>query len=155
MIERFIEFTSNISLAYKHIMKIKGEHMAVFGLKASHVMGLFNIGQSDQGLTAGDLIRLCREDKAGISKCLATLKNQGLIAADDDNGNKKYRAVYTLTEKGTEVYRQVSDIILQVVQQSGQGLSESERTTFYRALGIIVGNLEKICTKMETPNASD
>lgn len=155
MIERFIEFTSNISMAYKHIMKIKSEHMAGFGLKASHVMGLFYIGQSDKGLTAGELIRLCREDKAGISKCLSTLKHQGLITTDDDNGNKKYRTVYTLTEKGAEIYHQVSDIILQVVQQSGQGLSESERTSFYRTLGIIVGNLEKICTEMEHSNASD
>jgi len=144
MLERFIEFTSNIAQAYKQINRIKSEKMADYGLKASHVMCLFYIGKHASGLTAGELVDLCREDKAGISKCLSELKKQQLVEMDDDNGAKKYRTRYKITPKGTEIYQSISGIIVQVVEKCGTDLSEEERSVFYRSLSIIVGNLEKI-----------
>ena len=144
MIERFIEFTSNIAQAYKQINRIKSEKMADFGLKASHVMCLFYIGKHASGLTAGELVELCREDKAGISKCLGELKKQQLIEMDDDNGMRKYRTRYRITSKGAAIYESISGIIVEVVEKCGADLSEEERSVFYRSLGVIVGNLEKI-----------
>jgi len=153
MIERFIEFTSNIAQAYKHVIKIKSLKMADFGLKASHVMCLFYLGKNAEGLTAGELIELCREDKAGISKCLNELKKQMLIEVDDENGTKKYRAKYRITPEGAAIYENISGIILQVVDKCGADLTEEERAIFYRSLGTIVKNLESIATDMETINA--
>lgn len=155
MIERFVEFTSNIAQAYKHIIRIKSSKMADFGLKASHVMCLFYIGKHPDGLTAGELIDLCREDKAGISKCLQELKKQGLIEVDDENGTKKYRAKYKITPEGAAVYEKISGIIVQVVEKCGSDLTEEERAVFYRALSVIVGNLEKICSDMESIHVGD
>ena len=73
MIRRFKEFTKNISFAYKYIIKIKSAAIKEFGLKGSHVMCLFYIGESENGLTATKLCKLCGEDKAAISKSLAAL----------------------------------------------------------------------------------
>ena len=144
MIERFIEFTSNIAQAHKQINRIKSEKMADYGLKASHVMCLFYIGKHPSGLTPGELIELCREDKAGISKCLNELKKQQLIETDNDNGAKKYRVRYRITSKGAGIYDNISRIIVEVVEKCGADLSEEERSVFYRSLGVIVSNLEKI-----------
>ena len=149
MIERFIEFTSNIAQAYKHVIKIKSLKMADFGLKASHVMCLFYLGKNQEGLTAGELIDLCREDKAGISKCLSDLKKQGLVVLDDGNGSKKYRARYRITPEGDAIYNDISGVIIKVVERCGSDLSEDERTIFYRSLGVIVKNLEALSAEME------
>ena len=153
MIERFIEFTSNIGQAYKHVIKIKSLKMADFGLKASHVMCLFHLGKNPGGLTAGELVELCREDKAGISKCLNELRKQNLGRVDDENGAKKYRAKYLITPEGTEIYNDISGIILQIVERCGADLTEEERTIFYRSLGTIVKNLEIIASDMENSKA--
>ena len=149
MIERFIEFTSNIAQAYKHVIKIKSLKMADFGLKASHVMCLFYLGKNQNGLTAGELVDLCREDKAGISKCLGELRKQGLVGLDDGNGTRKYRAIYHITSEGTEIYNDISSVILKVVERCGSDLTEDERTIFYRSLGVIVKNLEALASEME------
>ena len=49
MIRRFEEFTSNISLAYKYVLRIKAYEMNSFGMKGSHVMCLYYIGKNPEG----------------------------------------------------------------------------------------------------------
>ena len=149
MIDRFEDFTTCIAQAQKYILKIKSHEMQIFGLKASHVMCLFYMGKYSEGLTAGELTSLCMEDKAGISKALAELKKKELIIPYNENGKKIYRAKYLLTEKGKEIYEKASEIISNVVTECGIGLSNEERTTFYRSLELIVSNLKRHCDNME------
>ena len=143
MIERFEDFTSNIALANKSILKIKAHEMEKFGLKASHVMCLYYLGKYPEGLTAGELVKLCEEDKAAVSKNVATLKEKGMLYLDDDNGAKKYRAKYVITEEGKAVYEKISKIILQAVASCSADLTDEERNTFYKSLETIAMNLEK------------
>lgn len=147
MIERFEEFTSNISQAYKYIVKIKAYEMKTFGLKGAHVMCLFSIGKHSEGLTAGELAELCKEDKAGISKSLSELKNQGLITAE--NNGRVYKAKYFITEKGLEIYNKVSNLIVGIVDECSGDLNEAERAKFYKTLSAIVENLENCCKRLE------
>ena len=79
MQSRFEKFTSYVTAAYKYIVKIKTHEMKSFGLRGSHVMCMFYIGKSKSGITTGELISLCAEDKAAISKSLSELKNKGLV----------------------------------------------------------------------------
>ena len=46
MIRRFEEFTRNIAMAYKYVIRIKAYEMNTFGLKGSHVMCLYYIGKN-------------------------------------------------------------------------------------------------------------
>ncbi|MBQ8001905.1 MAG: winged helix-turn-helix transcriptional regulator [Clostridia bacterium] len=147
MIQRFEEFTSNISQAYKYIIKIKSHEMTEYGLKASNVTCLFYLGKNGDGLTATELCNLCMEDKAGVSKSLATLKEKGYVIQEDSG--KKYKSKYFITSEGKTVFDEISLIIGQVVAKVGEGLTDEERTTFYKALGTIVGNLEKLCEGKE------
>ena len=130
MIQRFQSLVSGITSCCKYIQHIKNMEMAEFGLKGTHVMCLFFLNQNPQGLTASRLCQLCDEDKAAISRTIATLQKDGFIAACD----KKYRALLRLTQKGQQVAQQVNQIIEQWVSFAGSGLSEADRAVFYRVL---------------------
>lgn len=146
MIGRFKEFTKNISFAYKYIIKIKSAAIREFGLKGSHVMCLFYIGEADNGLTATKLCKLCGEDKAAISKSLSALLELGYVELENDE-NKKYRSKYYLTKSGEMVKDALDVKIADVVADGGIGLTEEEREAFYSALQKIVDNLENISRK--------
>ena len=146
MIGRFKEFTKNISFAYKYIIKLKSAAIREFGLKGSHVMCLFYIGEADNGLTATKLCKLCGEDKAAISKSLSALLELGYVELENDE-NKKYRSKYFLTKSGKKVKDALDVKIADVVADGGIGLTEEERDAFYSALQKIVDNLENISRK--------
>jgi len=151
MIRRFQDFTKNISLAYKYIIKIKSAAIKEFGLKGSHVMCLFYIGESENGLTATKLCKLCGEDKAAISKALSALVELQYVELENDE-NKKYRSRYYLTHSGKKVKRFLDDKIMSVVSEGGIGLSDEERIAFYSALQKIVDNLDVISQKFNEEN---
>ncbi len=151
MIPRFEKFTANISLAYKYIIKIKAHEMSEFGLKASHVMCLFFIGRTTDGLSAGELVDLCNEDKSGISKALNVLKEKEYISANAKDLSKKYRIRYTITTKGIAIYDRIIDAINDVIEKCNQGLSENERRIFYETFEKIITNLINFHNEMEKP----
>ena len=138
MLKRFQSFVSGITICYKYIQRIKSVEMTEFGLKGTHVMCLFFLWQNPEGLTAAQLSQLCVEDKAAISRTLAVLNEKEYICSE----GKKYRAEIRLTEKGLEVTRKLEELIEQWVGFGGDGLTDEERTVFYRALGKISANLK-------------
>ena len=123
MIRRFKEFTKYISLAYKYLIKIKSDGIKEFGLKGSHVMCLFYIGESENGLTATNLCQLCCEDKAAVSKTLSALCEKGYVVIENGE-NKKYRSSYFLTDAGKEIMNQLNEKIRAAVIGGGTGLSD-------------------------------
>ena len=145
MINRFKDFVGGITTCYKYIQKIKNMEMTEFGLKGTHMMCLFFLYQNPEGLTAVQLCQLCAEDKAAISRTIATLKNKGYI----ESGEKKYRATLTLTQSGTDIAKKLDGIISQWVGFGGGGVSNDDRDTFYRVLGQISNNLRE---NMESKN---
>ncbi len=149
MIPRFEKFTSNVSLAYKYIIKIKAHEMEEFGLKAAHVMCLFFIGRNKDGLNAGELVDLCNEDKSGISKALTVLKEKGYISPTTPIGSQKYRIRYVITENGLEIYDRIIEAITNVIEKCNYGLDAEERRSFYATFEKIVANLIKFHNETE------
>ena len=143
MLERFEKFTQSIGLAYKYVGKIKSNHMSAYDLKGSHVMCIFFLGRHPDGLKATQLCELCQEDKGAISKTLNTLKKRGLVESSVGR-LRKYRAVYTITEAGLEVYENVAVGIEDAVKKCGEGLTDEERNTFYSVLDKIIANLGRM-----------
>lgn len=137
MIQRFQSFVTGITICYKYIQRIKSVEMTGLGLKGTHAMCIFFLHHNPQGMTAAQLCQLCAEDKAAISRTLASLQKEGYL----ESGEKKYRAALRLTEKGREVARQVDELVAQWVGFGGDGLTEEERTIFYKCLEHISGNL--------------
>ena len=138
MLNRFGAFVTGITACYKYIQRIKTLEMTELGLRGTHAMCLFFLNQHPQGLTAATLSQLCAEDKAAISRTIASLQKDGFIAACD----KKYRALLQLTEEGRQIASQVTQIIEQWVDFGSLGISEEDRAAFYRVLGTIGNNLK-------------
>lgn len=149
MVERFELFVSGITMCYKYIQRIKAVEMTEFGLKGAHAMCLFFLYEEPQGLTATELCRLCNEDKAAISRTLSTLREKGCIRSE---GNA-YRAKWLLTEQGRRVTERVRELAGQWVGFGGEGLTDQERETFYKALEHISDNLRKCYEGMEQQEA--
>lgn len=139
MTERFQSFVTGITACYKQIQRIKSMEMTEFGLKGTHAMCIFFLHNNPEGLTAAQLCRLCAEDKAAISRTLATLQQEGYI----HTGEKKYRAPMRLTEAGEEIAVKVDGLINQWVNFGGGGISDEDRAVFYRVLDTIAENLEQ------------
>lgn len=137
MLQRFEAFVTGITVCYKYIQRIKSMEMTELGLKGTHAMCLFFLHHNPQGLTAAQLCQLCAEDKAAISRTLVCLQGKGYIRT----GEKKYRFPLRLTEAGAHVAQQLDAQICQWVSFGGDGLSDEERSTFYKALSHISGNL--------------
>ena len=138
MIQRFDAFVSGITACYKYIQRIKSMEMTEFGLKGTHVMCLYYLRQYPTGLTAAQLCGLCAEDKAAISRTVSELRNRGYITS---LSQKAYRAMLTLTTTGQEVARKFDHLIEGWVKTGGDGLTDEERTDFYRSLSAITENL--------------
>ena len=139
MIQRFQAFVTGITVCYKYIQRIKSMEMTEFGLKGTHAMCVFFLHHNPEGLTAAQLCQLCAEDKAAISRTLATLQKDGYL----ESGEKKYRALLRLSPKGEEIARQVDELVAQWVGFGGDGLTEEERAIFYTCLEHISGNLRE------------
>ena len=138
MIQRFDAFVSGITSCYKYIQRIKSLEMTEFGLKGTHVMCLYYLRQYPTGLTAAQLCGLCAEDKAAISRTGSELKSRGYITTLSE---KAYRAMLTLTGAGQELARKFDHLIEGWVATGGDGLSDEERSDFYKSLAIIARNL--------------
>ena len=138
MIQRFDAFVSGITSCYKYIQRIKSMEMTEFGLKGTHVMCLYYLRQNPAVLTASQLCGLCAEDKAAISRTVSELKSRGYITT---LSQKAYRAMLTLTAAGQEVARKFDQLIESWVTAGGDGLTEEERSDFYKSLSSIAENL--------------
>lgn len=142
MTERFEQFVSGISLCYKHIQRIKNLEMTEFGLKGTQVMCIFYLARHPEGLTASELVTLCLEDKAAVSRTLSEL-TEGAYVESADKGAKRYRSRLKLSEKGKDIAEHVDTLVREWVEIGGEGLSENDRAVFYRALEIISRNISE------------
>ena len=73
MFNRFEQFTTAISQINKSVQRIKSTEVNSYGLKANHVMILFQLKKNPAGLTPSQLCENCEVDKAAISRSLKEL----------------------------------------------------------------------------------
>lgn len=142
MNERFEVFTVLINRISRNIKKIKNQEMAEYGLRSAHVSCLYHL-YVNKGATATDLCELCEEDKATISRALDYLEKNEFITCESKSA-KRYKTPLVLTEKGEMVGKKISDKIENVLEKTGLGLSDDERTEFYRCLNIISCSLDDV-----------
>ena len=150
MTDRFEKLTTGTALIYKGIQRIKKARMNSIGLKGTQVMCIYYLDVYDQGLTASELCGKCKEDKAGISRTLAELEEQGFIGYDNSGAGRRYRARAVLTEKGKKYAVKVRNLILGATEEIGAGITEAEREVFYRVLFRIADNLAQVCASLES-----
>ena len=145
MKERFETFTVLINRISRNIRKIKNQEMAEYNLRNSHISCLYFIYMAGE-ITATELCEKCEEDKATISRALDYLEKNDYIKCKSKN-TKRYKSPLVLTEKGTIVGKKLCDKLDSVLDEIGVGLSDEERTEFYRSLSIISDSLENVANK--------
>ena len=146
---RFETFTGSILELNRYLQKIKELEMKPLGLKPGHVMCLYYLGKSSQGLTVTELAEACKEDKAAVSRCVSDLVQRGLAGGDFPENKRSYRTKLTLTPEGRALTQQVNQRIDQAVIGGGEGLTEQQRQTLYTALNIIIDNLARYIAERE------
>ena len=144
MISRFERFYSAIAVINRCVLKIERVEMAKYGLKAPHTQCILAMGQHPEGITAARLCEICEKDKAAISRTVAELETAGMICRSDPEG-KRYRSLLRLTEQGTAVAHNISDLVHRAVRQASEGYVDRDRDIFVNVLTMIAGNLESIC----------
>lgn len=156
--ERFDAFTITIMTLNRQVQKIKDQEMARFGLKGSHVMPIYFLGQNEDGLTAAELSRLCHEDKAAISRTLGKLETADVVApVPSTPGRRDYRVRRYLTEHGKDIFLQMTSRISNAVSSGSDGLSSRQRWNLHQALQTISANLENLSEEniSNTENSSN
>ena len=147
MEERFGTFTVLINRISRNIRKIKNFEMAEYNLRSPHISCLYYLYRFN-GLTATDLCERCEEDKATISRSLDYLEKNGYLSCETKSA-KRYKSPLILTEKGQKVGKEIAEKIDHVLEEISVGLTEEERTRFYRSLSIISESLEKVAQMKE------
>ena len=142
MNERFETFTVLINRISRNIRKIENQEMTEYNLRSPHISCLYHL-YSAEGLTATDLCERCEEDKATISRSLSFLEKEGFLTSQSKSV-KRYKSPIALTQKGFEAGKKLVDKIDRVLDSVSIGLSDEERTEFYRCLDTISRNLEQI-----------
>ena len=140
-LDRFETFVISINELSRQLNRIKNREMQRFGLRAGHVMPLYYLGMNEQGLTCSELVTLCREDKAAISRTLAQLSDKGFVSRDVREDKRAYRARYHLTEAGRSLVDEINACIERALFSGGSGLTDKKRADFYNSLAIILNNL--------------
>lgn len=142
MQQRFETFTVLINKISRNIKKIKNIEMSEYGLRSTHVSCLYYL-YSSESMTATELCERCEEDKATISRALDYLEEKGFVVCESQTA-KRYKSRMILTEKGKEAGKKIFDKVSLVLDEVGVGLTDEQRSDFYKYLAIISDNLENV-----------
>lgn len=143
MITRFEQFTASVACISRSIQKIERVEMAKYGLKGPHAQVLLAMSRYPEGVTSGELVKLCDKDKAAISRTVAELEREAMVLRVGKNGNL-YRAALHLTERGKEAASHVAERAKFAVEAASQGMTDEHRRIMYAALELIANHLQTI-----------
>lgn len=137
---RYEMFTSLILSINRSVQRIKSEEMSKLGLKGVHVNCLHFLGANPDGVSQSELVRLCCEDKAYISRAVAYMSELGIV--EERDGGKKYNTLIRLTEHGKELVSRVAVMVDNAVRAGSDGLTDADRDVLYASLQRVSANLE-------------
>ena len=151
MLNRFAKFSLSISEIDRCRHKLAAEEMAKYDLNSPHAVYLNTLYDAGEGgITAAQLAELCRKNKADVSRMIAILEKKQLVQKVAV-GENLYRAKLVLTQEGKQAAEHVRQRAALAVELAGSGLTAQEREIFYKALGQITENLQKL-SKYGLPN---
>lgn len=139
--ERYVRFCMAVEHMAKTLQKYKNEKLAAFGLRSMHLMFMFQLNQSEEGLTGTELAATCSVDKAFISRVTGELIGLGYVEYRNKQGTK-YKNKLILSEKGRDVMIKVSEIIDDTIAAVTGEITEEQFKVFYTVLNAVDASLE-------------
>lgn len=140
--ERFFRFTRLIDSLHKSVMRLRLEKAPAFGVKGVHVFWVYELARHPDGLSAAELAQSSKIDRSLVSRELAVLKKQGLVAAD--NAARSYNAKLRLTEAGKKAAEDIKAIAMEIQSRASAGIPDAELASFYATLEKLSRNLSSI-----------
>ncbi len=135
MLKRFETFSLSLEQIGKHLRKYKDERAAELGLRGTHVMLLYQLDKSGEaGMTAAKLAETCGVNRAFVSRTIAELTGDGMVAYADGSGARRYRSHICLTERGKDAVREINHRISEAVEALGSGIPPRRMAIFYSVL---------------------
>ena len=147
MKDRYQIFTGLITKISREIRRIKTEEMMLFGLSNTHVSCMYYL-YKENALSAKELMDICLEDKAALSRTISHLEKNGYVECESLL-KKRYNSALKLTTKGLEIAAQIAKKIDKILDFVGKGISETERQNMYNSLMVVSNNLDRYCGKYE------
>ena len=144
MVSRFEQFSASVACIHRCIQKIERVEMEKYGLKGPHAQCLLAMSRYPEGITASRLCVVCDKDKAAISRTVAELEREGMVERCDKAGNR-YRVLLRMTARGKAAAEHVDERAKLAVEKASAGMTEEQRVTLYKVLGLIAGHLQMIC----------
>ena len=145
MQERFSNFTVLMAKITRSIKRIKTEEMEEYNLKGNHLSCIYYLYKLNS-LTLAELVDICKEDKASLSRSVDDLVARKIVERDDNN---TYRNLLTLTTKGNDLGAKISTKIDSILDMVSEGIQEENRTIMYQCLSQISKNLDNYCKKFK------
>ncbi len=139
--ERYVRFCMAVEQMAKTLQKYKNEKLAAFGLRSMHLMFMFQLHQSEDGLTGTELAAICSVDKAFISRVTGELISLGYVEYRNKVGTK-YKNKLILSESGKEVMGKVAKIIDDTITAVTGEITDEQFKTFYTVLYAVNQSLE-------------
>lgn len=137
---RFGQFACAIARIHHGVQQLKTVEMQRYGLKAVHVMCLYLLSGSPDGLSSAALVEQSGEDKAAISRAVKELRERELVEPATDN-SRSYGVPWVLTARGADLAAEVNETIRNLFSKYAPETSEEERAVFYKVLLQISDNL--------------
>ena len=139
---RFVRFSMETEALAKALQKYKNDCLERFGLRSMHLMTLWCLWRNKDGLTAGDLSRLCSVDKAFVSRVTGELGELGYVDRGEDRGRRS--RVLTLTSRGREIMKEIDGILRYSVERITDGVGREQLDVFYGVLDRFRRNIDTL-----------
>jgi DNA-binding MarR family transcriptional regulator len=139
--DRFIRFSITMDTVLKKIQKYKNDRLTAYGLRSMHLMPMYCLFKTQDGLTAVELAKKCSVDKAFISRITGDLKELGYVDYTAENATAHYKKRLCLTDEGKNVMKSVNDLIGEAVENITHGIPQDQIRTFYNVLYAFDNNL--------------
>jgi DNA-binding MarR family transcriptional regulator len=141
---RFSKLALLIDGIHKSIHKMKLGAAPHLGVKAVHVLWIYELMNHDSGLTATELAANTMIDRSLVSREIEVLKKNGYVTTSETAGKRNYNTRIYLTEKGILLAEQITDRVKCIQDEVDKGISKEELESFYSTLEKLSGNFVKI-----------
>lgn len=148
-LERFVAFSMLNEESSKSLQRIKAAYMSTFGLHSGDAMLLAVLSRHGEGLSAAELSRACKLDRAAVSRALPSMLDAGIVTYAEEQKKRNYRSRLILTAKGEETVKKMNAFTVDTVRRTSDDIPSEDLSTFYRVFRILECRLSSHAAELE------
>jgi DNA-binding MarR family transcriptional regulator len=151
---RFKKFSLLIDGIHKSVHNLKVTIAPHLGVKGVHVLWIYELAQTPEGLTAAELAARNNINRSLISREIEALMKDGYVSTSHGEG-ARYNDKLILTGRGVELANRIRDEVVALQAAVDEGISEEELLSLYATLEKINNNFKKIGKNIKKRRIND